>query len=221
MRIAIISDIHANFEGLSALSDLLTTTDRIICLGDLIGYYCQVNEVLDYVRQHNVLCISGNHDHFLLNGCPPDVPPAVQFGIDYADRVIDPDHRRWLASLPLIWAGISDLCSLFCAHGSPWHPLDDYLYADSPLLPRLNDFGFDLMAFGQTHHVLQKVDSKPFWLNPGSVGQPRDMVGYASASLIETRPLTIEIARRPFDVNKIIGLAVQHGAQDWIRKYLT
>lgn len=221
MRIAIISDIHANYEALFSLSDMLEKSDQIICLGDLIGYYCQVNEVLDYVREHNVRCVVGNHDDYLLRGCPPNVPLAVRFGIEYADRVIDPDHRRWLASLPLVWAGKLEAHSFFCVHGSPWHPLEDYLYADNPLLSSLDGFGFDVIAFGQTHRLLQKTNTKPFWLNPGSVGQPRDLPGSASIVIIDSRTLAVEVVRRPFESGKVIGLAIQHGAQDWIRKYLT
>ena len=105
MRLALISDIHANFEALRALSDVLAEADQVLCLGDLVGYYCQVNEVIDYLRSLNALCLMGNHDNFLLHGYPPDALPAVRFGIEFADRVIDAGHRQWLASLPLAWGG--------------------------------------------------------------------------------------------------------------------
>ena len=61
MRIAVVSDIHANLPALRAIQGQITETDMIVCLGDLIGYYCQVNEVLDWIRTRDVFCVRGNH----------------------------------------------------------------------------------------------------------------------------------------------------------------
>lgn len=222
MRLAIISDVHANFEALKALTDILASADVVVCLGDLVGYYCQVNEVLDAVRDLNAICVLGNHDSFLLHGCPPELPPAVRFGIAHADRVITADHRRWLASLPLMWGGVLGERSLLAVHGSPWRPLTDYLYADSPLIERLEAFaGYDVIAFGQTHRALLYSDQRPLRVNPGSVGQSRDVVAEAHALIVDTETLILDPVRRPFDANMVMDLALSFGAEAWIRKHLT
>lgn len=220
MRLALISDIHANFEALRALSDVLTDADQVLCLGDLVGYYCQVNEVIDYVRSLDALCLVGNHDHFLLHGCPPDAAPAVRFGIEFAERVIDADHRKWLASLPLIWGGFLGRRSFLLTHGSPWRPLSDYLYDDSPALARLETFDYDVVAFGQTHRTLLRLEHRPFLLNPGSVGQPRDVKAQACALVVDTSTMNVERVVRPFDAVAVIHLAMQNGAQEWVSKHL-
>src|SRR5690242_15353113 len=106
MNILVISDLHANYEALQAIRPAVAQADLVVCFGDLVGYYCQVYEVLDFMRGLTAITIRGNHDEYLLSGCPPDVPEAVRFGVDYANRVIDPAHRRWLAALPLVWGGM-------------------------------------------------------------------------------------------------------------------
>ena len=220
MRIALISDIHANLEALNALGDILDGADRIFCLGDLVGYYCQVNEVIDRLRLLKALCLLGNHDSFLLGGCPPAATPAVQFGIAQAERTITAANRAWLATLPLIWGGSADGQSFLLTHGSPWRPMDDYLYADNPRLTQLNAFDFDVVAFGQTHRVFQRLNQKPLLLNPGSVGQSRDHSAQACALIVDTCNLSVETVQRPYDPMPVIELALSNGAGKWINKHL-
>src|SRR5262249_46986422 len=64
MKLAIISDVHANLEALTAvLADIETrSVDRIVCLGDIVGYNADPDECLALLRRHAVLCVAGNHD---------------------------------------------------------------------------------------------------------------------------------------------------------------
>jgi putative phosphoesterase len=220
MRLALISDIHANAEALGALSDVFAATDEIICLGDLTGYYCQVNEVLDAVRSLNVRCVLGNHDSFVLHGCPPNANEAVRFGIEFADRVITAEHRAWLAALPRSWGGTLGGLDMLLVHGSPWRPLTDYLYADSPRLSDLDAFDYDVIAFGQTHRALTRMEKRPYLLNPGAVGQSRDRPGRACALVVATDTMTVTRIERPYDISGVIDRAQRHGAGDWILKHL-
>ncbi|MFC1461805.1 metallophosphoesterase family protein, partial [Verrucomicrobiota bacterium] len=191
MRLALISDIHANAEALGVLADVLSDADRVLCLGDLVGYYCQVNETIEAIRSLDPICVLGNHDHFLLDGCSDDEPPAVRFGIEFAAKTIAPEHRQWLASLPLVWEGVLGGRSVLMTHGSPWHPLTDYLYADNPALNELKDFDFDVITFAQTHRALERTESRPFLLNPGSVGQSRDVRAQACAMILDTDSMAV------------------------------
>lgn len=220
MKIALISDIHANYEALRLWDDVLRDADQIVCLGDVTGYYCQVNEVIDALRGYDVLCILGNHDYFVLHGCPPNANPAVRFGVDVADRMITPQNRAWLASLPAIWGGYFGGKLALLAHGSPWNPIADYLYADHPRLVALDDFACDLVAFGQTHRMLLHADAAPVRVNPGSIGQPRDEMARSSLVIWDTERMTYQPLRRSFDPDPVIRLARQQGAGDWINKHL-
>jgi predicted phosphodiesterase len=220
VQLALISDIHANFEALCALEDVLAQVDRVLCLGDLVGYYCQVNEVIDYIRRLNALCVLGNHEAYVLFGCPPDASPAVRFGIDYAERVLYPDHRRWLADLPLVWGGFLGGRSFLLTHGSPWRPIADYLYVDNPVLTHFDKFDYDVIAFGQTHRVLQRLERRPYLLSPGSVGQSRDVKAHACALILNTETMTVENVERAFDAGLVIDLALRNGAGHWVSKHL-
>ena len=69
MKIAIISDIHGNHPALQAvLKDIENEkADTIHCLGDLVGYYCMINEVIETIRDLQIKTIVGNHDYALLH----------------------------------------------------------------------------------------------------------------------------------------------------------
>lgn len=222
MKLLFISDVHSNAEALAVLEPELCSADRVVCLGDLIGYFCQVNEVIDRLRELDALCIMGNHDHYVLTQCPEHLPSAVRFGAAYASEVIDPDNREWLAGLPWVWGGVMDGRSMLFSHGSPWNPMGDYLYAESPRLPEMHRFGFDLAAFGQTHRFLYRHDGRPQLLNPGSVGQNREpgQQALASAAMLDTQTMSAEHILRPYDPGPVIEAARAAGAGDWIQKHL-
>lgn len=220
MRVVVIGDVHANVEALTALADLLDDADQIVCVGDVVGYYCQVNEAICAIRERNVLCVAGNHDRFVLR--PVVVPnnPAVQFGIEFAASVITQENRHWLAELPLTWGGDIGGLTWLLFHGSPWRPTTDYIYPDSPLLPRLAEFDYDIISFGQTHIPTYHGDDRPVLLNPGSVGQSRHRPGLACAAVVDTDSLTVDMVERPYDFAPVLELAREHGAGRWITKHL-
>lgn len=218
MQIALVSDIHANLDGLVAIAETLRAADLVVCLGDYVGYYCQVNEALDFVRGLNALCIMGNHDRFLLHGCPESANDAVRFGIDYADRVIDGEHRAWLASLPWAWGGILGERSWFLVHGSPWDALGDYLYEDALRLRLLDEFNFDVIAFGQTHRPYMRSSKRPLLINPGSVGQSRHAPARVTAVCVDTESLHCQLTERCYDHRRVVEQARRCGAGDWIDK---
>lgn len=221
MRLAFISDIHGNFEALRSIKDELLEADRIVCLGDALGYYCQVNEVIDFLRNAEALCVLGNHDHYLLEGCPHDANPSVRFGIQAAEKIITPANRAWLKTLPLVWGGRLGGISLLLAHGSPWDPLAHYLYNDNAMLEGLSSFKFDAVAFGQTHRLYLNTERSPHRLNPGSVGQPRDLTCQSSYITLDTGTMTYHERRCAFDPAPVIKLAMEYGAGDWITKHLS
>jgi len=222
MRLALISDLHANAEAFSTLTDLLDAADRVVCLGDVVGYYCQVNETIDLLRRYDPLCLLGNHDYFLLHGCEGNYPDSVRFGVQYARRVITEDNLAWLAERPHVWGGeIGGLSCLFF-HGSPWQPIEHYLYADNPRLSQLDEFEYDLIAFGQTHRPLMRLDKRPALINPGSVGQSRDVrtYGRACAVILDTETMQAESIIRDYDMKAVIAEALSHGAGEWALKFL-
>jgi len=222
MKVALISDLHASYEAVQAIAGDLAQADAVLCLGDLLGYYCQVNETMAWVRAHVTHCVLGNHDHFILHGCPEAMPAAVRFGVEFAARTLDASHADWLRQLPLKWEGRLDGRSFLLVHGSPWDPLGGYLYEDSPKLADLAALDFDVIAFGQTHRFVERRVGNRLHINPGSVGQSRDRetLACACAVILDTRTMEIQRLARKYDAEDVLRLARTNGAGAWIDKHL-
>ena len=96
--IAVISDVHGNYPALkSVIQDIHKYgCERIISLGDIVGYYCMVNECIDLCRKENVVNILGNHDYYLISGdgCPRSY--SVNICIRYQTSVITKQNIEWL-----------------------------------------------------------------------------------------------------------------------------
>jgi len=168
--IATISDVHGN---IAALKSVLAEIDRmgvrqIVCLGDVAGYYSEVNDCVEALRARGIVNLMGNHDYYLTSGtgCPRST--SANRCLDYQRRTITDENLRWLAASPLR----TSVDGVSMVHGG-WHdPIDEYLYN----VTRDYFAGFDGTGFASGHTHMQGVwvfDPKVY-CNPGSVGQPRD-----------------------------------------------
>ncbi len=166
--IALISDLHANIEALeAAFADLdALGVERIVCLGDVIGYGASPREVVELVRARCQVCLLGNHDAALL-----DDREAFGFNeraltaIDFSRRALDPEQERnwaiwdWLGELVPAMAvnpGNGDE-EIQLVHASPRDPLAEYLMPGVTKTPEKLKANFDaadhrLTFFGHTHH---------------------------------------------------------------------
>lgn len=220
MKILIISDIHANFEALSKIDKYISECEITICLGDILGYYCQVNEVVNYLREHKVICIQGNHDHFIINGYKQDLNDSVKFGIEYARKVITEDNLEWLKKLPPTHSNIYDNYSILACHGSPWNYFDEYLY-ENKINPELfKDYEYNVILCGHTHRKLyRKLSDNKILLNPGSIGQSRDIKNIVECEILDTESFTLESVSIPYTPKKVLELSLGNGAGNWIYKH--
>lgn len=204
MRILVISDVHANVTALDAVLADAGTVDEVWCLGDLIGYGPDPNEVIDRLRAlPRLTCLMGNHDAALAG-----VMPFVAFNgdaqrsLEWQREQITADSLRFLEGLPseTLVRGKASL-----VHGSPRDPIWEYVI--NTLIARLNFevFQTDYCFVGHSHvQCAFKLDMKnnrvsldilkvgePYALtpriilNPGSVGQPRDRDPRAAYAIYE------------------------------------
>jgi len=195
--------------------------DAVLCLGDVLGYYCQVNEVIDTLRAINAVCIRGNHDQMVLDEGQVSPDDAVRFGIEVARRTLTPQNRSWLAQQPLALALSLDGYRALLVHGSPWDPLNEYVYSDSPRLRELESFQYDAIAWGHTHRECLIKTARGRWLiNPGSVGQSRTHRGYACGVLLSTRHRSARIVRVPYPAGRLVAECERLGAGLWVRRSL-
>jgi len=197
---ALISDIHANLEALTAvLADIRGQEIReIFCLGDIVGYGPNPCECLDQIIKHSKMTILGNHDQAALfdpDGFNPVALQAVYWTREQLEAVGEPAsiNRRWdfLGELPRTHV---DGKSLY-VHGSAREPTNEYVFPEDVYNQRKMDALFsrvDRYCFqGHTHipgvfttdreflspeeiNYQYRLGTDPIMVNVGSVGQPRD-----------------------------------------------
>lgn len=189
MKIAIISDIHANLEALEVCLEKIVElkADKLICLGDLVDYCAQPNECIELVRKYADVVLLGNHDEAQFN-----IEEAERFN-DYAyissvhtRSVIKPEYVEYLKALPYTYS----LENLLFVHASPRYPeLYRYILSTSAAKSEFSSFSEKVCFIGHSHRsvIFAEHDSKVYeaetvndkWntryiINVGSVGQPRD-----------------------------------------------
>src|SRR4029079_17899168 len=123
--IAIISDVHGNFPALEAvLADIdASGSPQIVCLGDIAGYYCMVNECVAALRARSVQSLLGNHDYYLVSGTVPPRSQAAARCIAYQRGIVTAENLAWLAELPPALQ-IGDVAMV---HGGWTDPIDEYI----------------------------------------------------------------------------------------------
>jgi predicted phosphodiesterase len=228
----ILSDLHGNLEALEAvMAGAKGLYDRILCLGDLVGYGADPNAIVDWTRTNAAVIIRGNHDKA---GAGLDdletFSPLARASALWTRTVLTPESRSYLERLPrgpLPYEGI-DL-----VHGSPADE-DEYLITTEDALPVRAYLGAQVTFFGHTHvqggflmaqrgakriapaGVLQ-IEERYFYLvNPGSVGQPRDGDPRAAYALWSPEERTVEYRRAAYDVDRTAAKIRAAGLPDFL-----
>lgn len=214
-KIAVFSDIHANLPALQAvLKDMdARGLEERYCLGDLVGYGVQPNEVVETIRSAGIPTLMGNYDLGVGNdsddcGCAYTDPVSKALGdrsIAWSNRHTSPENKAYLRNLPAeIPVQLGEL-GLLLVHGSP-RRVNEYLFADRPerSLERLMDgIQSDVLLCGHTHKPYHRtLPSGRQVINDGSAGKPKDgdpRAGYVILSAAG-RDLQVEFVRVAYDV---------------------
>jgi putative phosphoesterase len=182
MRIAVISDLHANLPALRAVVDDAARIgcDELWCLGDVVGRGPHPNEVCEELRRLGVPTVQGNWDEAV--GMDRDTPGSLwasseaeaagDVSLRWTREQIDEGHRSWLRSLPLTVRLSVENRSALLFHGSTIRNTE-YLWADRPsrAFARIAaDEGDDLLCFGHTHESFHRVVGPTHFVAAGSVG---------------------------------------------------
>jgi len=193
MRVAIISDIHANRHAFEAvLADVAASpAEELWCLGDTVGYGADPNECCALVRRNAAVCLAGNHDLAVTGALPLDeFSHGAALAARWTQDVITEDHLEWLRTLEP--SGAEDDVGLY--HASPRDPVWEYVLSSLLAELCLDAAPERVCLVGHSHVALSFVrpdgevatgeprrggDALDLrageWLiNPGSVGQPRD-----------------------------------------------
>jgi diadenosine tetraphosphatase ApaH/serine/threonine PP2A family protein phosphatase len=224
VRYLILSDIHANLEALDAVlaRTPADTWDRLIVLGDLVGYGAAPNPVIDRVRELAPFAIiRGNHDKAacgLEDGA--NFNHVARVAAQWTGDTLTAENREYLRSLPAGPAIIDEHVEI--CHGSPFDE-DHYIFDAEDAWRALQAGTRQLCLFGHTHlPVVFRLEGEVFdgflpdgeadmdlplragvryVVNPGSVGQPRDGDPRAAFALYDSEDLTLVLRRVPYAVD--------------------
>jgi len=217
MRIAIFSDIHANFEALEAvLADAETYgCDSYVCLGDVVGYNADPVACLERVRDMGCPVVKGNHDM----DCGHDTSLELMnseaaAAMQWTREQLDPDQRKWLARLRMV-RQVEDFTIVHCTLDQPtsWNYVTNKYDAMANFTYQVSQVCF----YGHTHvprifkrdqHQVHDIaaestqieDGNKYFINTGSVGQPRDRDWRASYCIYDLSTNTVSFRRLEYDI---------------------
>jgi len=227
---ALISDIHGNVDALQVvLADAKSRgVDRIMCLGDIIGYGPNPRECLDLIMEHCEWALLGNHDFACLYE-PTSFNASAEASAFWTRRQLEdePDEdlrrKRWQFLGNLSVRRQED--KTLWVHASPRRPINEYIFPDDVLAaPNKMAQIFERIEsrcfVGHTHvpgvftdepdfyppqdlgGTYNFVDSEKCIINPGSVGQPRDRVPLSSYAVLHDDH--VEFVRLKYDIQAVI-----------------
>jgi predicted phosphodiesterase len=219
MKVAVISDIHANRHAFEATLDAVAESDasELWCLGDLVGYGAEPDACVELAREHAAVCLAGNHDLGVAGQIPlEEFSRGASLAAQWTQEVIAPENLEFLGSLQ----PQGEEASLGLYHASPRDPVWEYVL--SPLLAelcldaqsnRVCLIGHSHIALsfarhdgtaatGEAHRegVTLDIADGQWLLNPGSVGQPRDGDPRASWLLVDLDEMAVSFQRTDYDI---------------------
>jgi predicted phosphodiesterase len=202
MRIALLSDIHANLPALEAVAADLPPIDEVWVLGDIVGYGPQPNEVIATLQAMGARSVLGNHDGAAVGTVETAYfNPDARAAIEWTATVVDANARSYIATLPEVRRD----GAVTAVHGSPRDPIWEYITGPSVAADNFGAFDTRLCLFGHTHlpivfgatdGTVTSIQGLPgetvalrgmrALVNPGSVGQPRDGLRDAAYAILTT-----------------------------------
>jgi predicted phosphodiesterase len=226
LRYLLLSDIHSNLEALEACLALAQGKyDRVLCLGDLVGYGPDPNAVIEKVAPLASVILRGNHD----KACAGQIDtsafnPHARAASEWTRHELTPQHFAFLRRLP---AGPVQLDGFQIVHGSP-RDEDEYILGPGQAFMLLKSPETQVVCFGHTHYQggfmispqgryesicptlgkdglilsLTVENQGRYLFNPGSIGQPRDGEWRAAFAILDPERRSISYFRASYDLPK-------------------
>jgi predicted phosphodiesterase len=216
MKFAILGDIHANLEALQAvLADAEEFgCDQYVCLGDVVGYGASPSECLEMIKNLNCPTVKGNHDE----GCSQedsldDLNPLAQAALYWTRAQLSEEQKQWLRDLKMV-RQVRDFTIVHATLDSPnnWCYVTNRFDAMASLSYQFTQLCF----YGHTHvpRIFEKSNSVranssnetslvkgiKYFINAGSVGQPRDGDWRAAYAVYDVDQQLVQIRRVEYDI---------------------
>jgi putative phosphoesterase len=213
MKIAITSDIHGNFDALSAFPG---TYDELWVLGDLVNYGPEPEPVIEFVKSKAAIVVRGNHDHSI--GFNEDPRCSARFREmaeatrRYTDSVLKFGHKHFLRNLPLSLEARRGETRFYLCHAIPSDPLFGYCEAESPRwAEEVESVAANVILVGHTHFPAMRTIGSTVVVNPGSLGQPKAGSPEARYAVWQDGKIELKSYSYPVEdtVAKIQGLPIR------------
>lgn len=220
MRYAILADIHANLAAFEAvLRDIEEKggVDAMWCLGDIVGYGPDPSGCIELLRQHEPVCIAGNHDLGAIGRLDLSYfNPAAAAACRWTAGRLSPEDIQYLESLPMA----ATRGDFYLVHGSPAEPVLEYVVSTGIAAKNFSFFTLPYCLVGHTHAPLAFKQVGPICssitlspniglvlgehrmiINPGGVGQPRDGDPRASYAIYDSEGRVLRLHRVEYDID--------------------
>jgi diadenosine tetraphosphatase ApaH/serine/threonine PP2A family protein phosphatase len=216
MRVAVLSDIHANLVALDAVIAAVPSVDEVWHLGDVVGYGPHPDEVVARLRELGARGVRGNHDAAALGG-----REIESFNVDarraaeWTRATISDDTKAWLAAQP----EVLEREGFLLVHGSPRDPMWEYVTSTPVARAAMAAMPTRFGLHGHTHLPVAYIEEdgrletmspgsgstlafegRRAFVNPGSVGQPRDGIPTAGWMLLDTDAGGVTWHRTAYDI---------------------
>ncbi len=221
MKIGIIADIHSNLEALNVVLERVKKSDKIICLGDIVGYGPNPNECVKIIRDLKIPTIAGNHDKAAIGEMETTwFNRSARDAIIWTREELTKENLEYLKSLPLTL----EFEDFEIVHGSLREPLEEYITSNMEAIPNFEKMKKPLCFIGHSHVPLcivekenKKYDGwqlgdgdvvklkgfKKAIVNVGGVGQPRDGDSRASYGIYNNESKEVSIYRVPYNIERV------------------
>lgn len=237
-KIAVLGDIHANIDALDVVladAKALGATDWI-CVGDVVGYNACPNECCEKIRALGAATVCGNHDHYCaFDESLEDFHPLAAAVVAWTRRQLTTENREWLRSLPYQKVE-KGLAIVHATLDQPEHW--GYVFETVEAEPSFTYQRTQLCFHGHTHvpavfvqHGFGAVDRLPpedfalvlgrkYFVNTGSVGQPRDSDPRASYLLYEPARRAVTFRRLDYDISAAQSRVLAAGLPEHLARRL-
>ncbi len=227
MRFAIFGDIHANLEALQAmLADAREHgCTHHVCIGDIVGYNATPHECVQIIRELGCPVVKGNHDEQAhLSDALENFNPLAEVAIRWTRDNLTEEDKKWLAALRLV-RQVRDFAIVHATLDTPhqW----GYVFNQLDAAASFNYQYTNLCFYGHTHaprayvrdgtvhsvplDILHIEPGKKYFINVGSVGQPRDGDWHSSYCIYHADKNYVELRRIEYDIYTAQDKVVEAG----------
>ncbi len=227
MRVAVLSDIHANLAALDAVLAAMPSVDEVWQLGDVVGYGPEPDAVVARLREVGARGVRGNHDAAAIGELDIDAFNVdARRAMEWTQARIGEDTRAWLTALPQRL----EREAFLLVHGSPRDPVWEYVTTTPVARAGMAAMTTSGGLHGHTHVPVAYVEEdgrletmspgagsrltfegRRVLINPGSVGQPRDGIPTASWLILDTDAGAATWQRTAYDVSAVQAAMVGEG----------